>query len=111
MLLPEALSHIDMQLHHLCHESEFSFGGIALKLASTYWQKLPPPTMSMAGQLVAHEVAGFSDTASPLDPTSMCLRGLHLFRQACGTVISHQMRAAEDPPFQDKLLHLRDTTG
>ena len=36
-------------------------------------------------------------------------KGLALFRQARRTVLSQQMRAANDPAFQEELLHLRDT--
>ncbi len=36
-------------------------------------------------------------------------KGLALFRQARRTVLTEQMRAADDPAIQEELLHLRDT--
>ena len=45
-----------------------------------------------------------------VDPTSSKAKGLAFFRQARRTVLTQQMRAAEDPEFQADLLQLRDTT-
>ena len=58
--------------------------------------------------LAAVDIPGLS-AQRPLDPLSNRAKGLAIFRQARRTVLNQQMRAAEDPEFQDELLQLRDT--
>ena len=45
----------------------------------------------------------------PIEAMSNCDRGLAIFRDARRTVLTQQMRAAEDTEFQEELLQLRNT--
>ncbi|CAK0798449.1 unnamed protein product [Prorocentrum cordatum] len=109
-LVAEALSHVDVQLRRLVNEPDAPFGGIAVILVGDFWQKPPPGGISMAEQLAASEVPELMRGPAPLDPTSSKAKGLALFRQARRTVLSQQMRVADDPTCQRELLQLRETS-
>jgi len=109
LLLPEALHQVDMMLRYLRDLPDVPFGGVAIILAGDFWQKAPPGnTGSLAEILAGADIPGLAPRTT-LDPLSNRAKGLEIFRQARRTVLTQQMRAADDPVFQEQLLHLRDT--
>ena len=109
-LVPESLHHVDVQLRRLRGLADVPFGGVALLLAGDFWQKPPPSSTSMAEILAATDMRGLAPP-KPVDPMSTRAKGLTLFRQARRTVLTQQMRAADDPDFQAELVQLRDTAS
>jgi len=107
-LVPEGLHHVDVQLRRLRGLPDVPFGGVALILAGDFWQKPPPQCTSLAELLAASDIPGLV-LKKPVDLESTRAKGLAIFRQARRTVLTQQMRAAEDPAFQEELLQLRDT--
>jgi hypothetical protein len=105
---PEALHLVDIQLRRLCGRPDIPFGGIALILAGDFWQKPPPSSISLAEMLAGADVQGMP-RHKPIEAMSNCDRGLAIFRDARRTVLTQQMRAAEDTEFQEELLQLRNT--
>ena len=108
-LVPEALHCVDVQLCRLRGVSDVPFGGVAVLLAGDFWQKPPPSSTSMAEILATADIHGLAHP-KPVDPMSAHTKGLAHFRAARRTVLTQQMRAAEDPEFQAELEQLRDTT-
>ena len=56
--------------------------------------------MSLAEMLAASDIPGLV-LKKPIDLESIRAKGLAIFRQARRTVLTQQMRAAEDPEFQE----------
>ncbi len=102
-----ALHWVDKLLRLLVNQPSVPFGGILLTLAGDFWQKPPPAGTSLAETLVSADAP--VRKAKTFPPTSSQAKGLDIFRHARRTVLLRQMRAAEDPPFQEVLKHVRST--
>ena len=83
---------------------------VLIILAGDFWQKNPPGGVSLAEQLVMADVPT-DNTEKSEDPHSARAKGLNHFRQASRTILTEQMRAAEDPELQQHLEALRDTAS
>ena len=108
-LVPESIHCVDVHLRPLRNSPDTPFGGVAIILAGDFRHKPSPSGVPLAELLVATEVPALSKGLAQLDPTSNRARGLAFFRDAERTVLNQQMRAAEDPRFQQEMLRLRDT--
>ena len=106
-LVPEALHRVDVQLRRLRGLPDVPFGGVAVILAGDFWQKAPPRQSSLAEMLAATDMPGLS-APKPLAPMNNRIKSLEIFRHARRTVLTQQMRAADDPSFQEDLLQLRE---
>ena len=106
---PEALWQIDVQLRRLTGRKDVEFGGVLLVAAGDFWQKSPPGGPSLGPLLAAVDAPPGDKPAKALSPTGAAARGLALFRGLRRTVLTQQMRAADDPFFQTLLEHMRRT--
>jgi hypothetical protein len=100
-LAPAALHWLDMLLRWLVNQPSAPFGGVLIVLAGDFWQKPPPAGTSLAELLVAADAPVHKTKSFP--PTSPMAKGLDIFRHARRTLLTRQMRAAEDKEFQDVL--------
>ena len=109
-LIPEVLHHIEFRLRILLNRPEVPFGGIILELIGDFWQKEPARSGkgTMAEELVRAD-APLDHNSFTVDEGSPKAKGLSIFRNARRFVLTRQMRAADDPPFQEDQLALRRT--
>ena len=104
---PAALHWLDMILRWLVNQPSVPFGGVLVQLAGDFWQKPPPAGTSLAELLVAADAPMRKSKVFP--PTSPMAKGLDIFRHARRTLLTRQMRAAEDAEFQEVLTQVRST--
>ena len=104
---PAALRWLDMLLRWLVNQPPVPFGGVLVQLAGDFWQKAPPAGTSLAELLVSVDAPVQKSKNFP--PTSSMAKGLHIFRHARRTLLTRQMRAAEDTEFQEVLTCVRST--
>ena len=107
-LAPEVLHHVDRRLRELTDQPNVPFGGIIIELIGDFWQKEPAGQISMAEELVRSD-APINSAGTPLDEGKPKAKGLSIFRNARRVKLLSQMRAADDPPFQEDQLALRRT--
>jgi hypothetical protein len=107
-LVPEALHHIDVRLRQLLDRPDVPFGGVIVELIGDFWQKEPAGQKTMAEVLVRADAPVVH--ASPAhDEAAPLAKGLSIFRNARRFVLTRQMRAADDPAFQEDQVALRRT--
>ena len=106
-VVPAVLHWVDKTLRSTLNQPDVLFGGVLVILAGDFWQKPPPNSSSLAEILVSADAPVRRHSAYP--PTSTMAKGLDIFRHARRTVLTRQMRAADDLAFQKTLLAVRDT--
>ena len=106
---PAVLHWVDQLLRWLLDRPAVPFGGVLVQLAGDFWQKQPTAGTPLAELLVQADAP--LRRAKELPPTSPMAKGLDIFRQAKRTVLTQQMRAADDPAFQKVLEHTRCTNA